>query len=72
MLACIRTQLSTSLKRFSPDKSIRWLMNRQISESAILAGIAIFVGLTSGAGVWLFKQMFSLIYQTAFDGLGLP
>ncbi|WKZ15572.1 MAG: hypothetical protein QY317_16895 [Candidatus Jettenia caeni] len=51
MLACIRTQLSTSLKRFSPDKSIRWLMNRQISESAILAGIAIFVGLTSGAGV---------------------
>ncbi|MDN3510085.1 MAG: chloride channel protein [Candidatus Jettenia sp.] len=72
MLAYIRTQLSTSLKQFSPDKIIRWLMNRQISESAILAGIAILVGLTSGAGVWLFKQMFSLIYRTVFDGLGLP
>jgi len=61
-----------SLKLFSPGKIVLWLNRQQFSESVALAVIAILVGLTSGIGVWLFKQLFNLIYMTAFGGLGTP
>ena len=36
----------------------------------MLGGAALFVGLTSGAGVWLFKRLIDLAHLAAFDGLG--
>lgn len=61
-----------SLKLFSPSKIVPWLNRQQFSESVALAVIAILVGLTSGIGVWLFKQLFNVIYQYAFDGIDTP
>lgn len=51
---------------------MRWLNRQQFSESVALAVIAILVGLTSGIGVWLFKQMFNVIYRYAFEGIDTP
>lgn len=48
----------------------RWLARWQPSESVILGGAALLVGLTSGAGVWLFKQLIELAYLLAFGELG--
>ena len=61
-----------SLKLFSPSKIVLWLNRQQFSESVALAVIAILVGLTSGIGVWLFKQLFNVIYQYAFEGIDTP
>jgi len=61
-----------SLKLFSPSKIVPWLNRQQFSESVALAVIAILVGLTSGIGVWLFKQLFNVIYQYAFEGIDTP
>lgn len=61
-----------SLKLFSLGKIVLWLNRQQFSESVALAVIAILVGLTSGIGVWLFKQLFNVIYQYAFDGIDTP
>ncbi len=35
----------------------RWLDRLQSSETVILSGLALVVGLASGAGVWLFKRL---------------
>ncbi|MBI2469838.1 MAG: chloride channel protein [Planctomycetes bacterium] len=59
-------------RQFSLGKFTLWLTKRQVSESAILAVIAIFVGITSGVGVLLFKKLYDLIYYTVFDGIGTP
>lgn len=73
MLTCSWKKLCISFLRiFVPDKAAFWLNRRQVSNSMILAGMAILVGLTSGAGAWLFKQVFNLIYQTVFHGLDSP
>jgi len=40
------------------------------SESGIQGGAAILVGLLSGAGVWLFKQLIDLFHLGAFNWLG--
>ncbi|MCF6159427.1 MAG: CBS domain-containing protein [wastewater metagenome] len=72
MVTYIWMQLVTSLRQFSPHKIILWLNRQKISESAILAVIAILVGMTSGISIWLFNQMFSLIYRTSFNELGTP
>ncbi len=61
-----------SLKLFSPSKIVPWLNRQQFSESVALAVIAILVGLTSGIGVWLFKQLFNVIYRYAFEGIDTP
>ena len=66
------TYIRTKIRLFSLDKIIRWLNRQQFSESVALAVLAILVGLTSGIGVWLFKQLFNLIYRTAFGGIGTP
>lgn len=42
----------------------------QPSESFVLGGAALGVGLTSGAGVWLFKRLIDLAHWLAFDMLG--
>lgn len=48
----------------------KWLNRIQLSESSIQGGAAILVGLLSGAGVWLFKQLIELFRLGAFDWLG--
>jgi hypothetical protein len=40
----------------------RWKNRWQPSESIVLGGAALFVGLTSGAGVWLFKRFIDLAH----------
>ena len=62
----------TKIRLFSLGKIIRWLNRQQFSESVALAVIAILVGLTSGIGVWLFKQLFNVIYRYAFEGIDTP
>ncbi len=47
-----------------------WVDRFQPSESMILGGAALLVGLTSGAGVWLFKRVIDLAHLAAFNGLG--
>lgn len=42
----------------------------QPSEAVVLGGAALLVGLTSGAGVWLFKRLIDLAHWLAFDTLG--
>ncbi|MCF6155367.1 MAG: chloride channel protein [Candidatus Brocadia sp.] len=68
MLPYIRTKI----RLFSLGKVIGWLNRQQFSESVALAVIAILVGLTSGIGVWLFKQLFNVIYRYAFEGIDTP
>lgn len=46
------------------------LLERAPTETLLLSGAALFVGLASGAGVWLFKQMIDLVYRLAFEDLG--
>mgnify|MGYP001069864861 CR=1 FL=1 len=43
----------------------------QLSESVILGGLAIIVGLTSGAGMWLFKWLIDQVKWLTFDQLGV-
>jgi len=42
----------------------------QPSESVVLGGAALLVGLTSGIGVWLFKQAIELVHFAMFEVLG--
>ena len=48
----------------------RWLDRLQPSESTVLVGAAVLVGLASGAGVWVFKRLIDLAHLIAFDRLG--
>lgn len=68
----ILPKLRLTMRQSFLDKIVLWLNRQQFSESAALAGIAILVGVTSATGVWLFKQMFNLIFSTVFDGLSTP
>lgn len=47
-----------------------WLDRRQPSESAVLGGAALLVGLTGGLGVWLFKQLIEWVHQLLVADLG--
>ncbi|HTX90475.1 MAG TPA: chloride channel protein [Anaerolineales bacterium] len=47
-----------------------WLKRILAAETLSMAGIAILVGLVSGAGVWLFKRLIDLFHFMAFSGLG--
>ena len=44
--------------------------NIQLSEFVMLGGLAICVGLASGAEVWLFKWSIDQVNWLAFDQLG--
>lgn len=48
----------------------RWLDRWQPSEALVLSGVAVLVGLTAGAGVWLFKQLIELVHFALFDQAG--
>lgn len=48
----------------------RWLDRLQPSESVVLGGAALLVGLTSGIGVWLFKRLIDLAHLVVFGELG--
>lgn len=48
----------------------RLLDRYQISDSAILGAVALGLGLATGAGVWIFKQMILLGHKFFLEGLG--
>jgi CIC family chloride channel protein len=52
------------------DSLLGWLDRLQPSESVVLGGAALAVGLGSGAGVWLFKRMIDLAHLATFGELG--
>lgn len=47
-----------------------WLERLHASESLPLLGIAILMGLLSGAGVWVFKRLIDLAHLVFYNGLG--
>ena len=47
-----------------------FLGQRFRSESLVLAGIGVVLGVLSGAGVWLFKRLIDIASLGAFQGLG--
>lgn len=47
-----------------------WLDRLQPSESMVIGGVAIFIGLASGFGVWVFKRLIDLFHFAAFGSLG--
>lgn len=47
-----------------------WLERFQPSEAAFLGASALVVGITSAAGIWIFKWMIDLVHRLAFDKLG--
>lgn len=48
----------------------RWLDRYQISDSAILGAVALGLGLATGIGVWLFKEMILLSHDFFLGWLG--
>jgi CIC family chloride channel protein len=42
----------------------------QLSETIILWGLALVVGLTTGIGVWLFKELINLVHELSYTKLG--
>jgi len=49
---------------------LRWLDRYQISDSAILGAVALGLGLTTGMGVWAFKELIHLSHAFFHDTLG--
>jgi CIC family chloride channel protein len=52
-----------------PTRSPRLLDRLQPSESTVLVGAAVVVGLLAAGGVWAFKRLIELTHSAAFDGL---
>jgi CIC family chloride channel protein len=48
----------------------RWLDKLQPSESIVMAGASVFIGVASGFGVWGFKRLIDLFHLAAFGYLG--
>lgn len=61
-----------NIRQLSPLRVIYWLQHGQLPESAVLAIMAMLVGLTTGVIVWLFNRLFKLVYNTAFGGIDTP
>ena len=59
-----------SIKASARSNLARWLDRLQPSESVVLGGAALLVGLTSGIGVWLFKRLIDLAHLVVFGELG--
>ena len=57
------------MKKLSENSYFRWLKHRldqaALPESVQIGAAAVVVGLLGGAGVWLFKQLISLVQQLA-------
>ncbi|MEN6410575.1 MAG: hypothetical protein ABFD44_12795, partial [Anaerolineaceae bacterium] len=47
----------------------RWFDAARLSESVVIGAAAMVVGLSTGVGVWLFKQLISLTHQFMFGTL---
>ena len=47
----------------------KWLDRWQSSESLVLGGLALIVGLSSGAGVWLFQRVYKGLFSFSFSNL---
>ena len=61
----------------STARQSRWIINLprlvghiQLSETIILWGLALLVGLTTGVGVWLFKELIDFIHRLGYTQLG--
>ena len=48
----------------------RWLDRYQISDSAVLGAVALGLGLVTGVGIWIFKEMISLGHHFFLEKLG--
>lgn len=48
----------------------RWFNRYQLSDSALLGMVAVGLGLASGVGIWLFKQMIALGHEVFLVSLG--
>jgi chloride channel protein, CIC family len=48
----------------------RWLDRVQPSETVVMFALALIVGVTTGAGVWIFKQLIEIAHHLFFDILG--
>jgi CIC family chloride channel protein len=48
----------------------RWLDRWQPSETFVLGGASLLVGLLGGAGVWLFKRLIDLVHLVVFGDAG--
>lgn len=48
------------------DKFTRWIERFAGSQTLSLGGLAVVVGLATGAGVWLFKYLIELVHSLAF------
>ncbi len=60
------------MNRFSTvlSKTSRWLDRVQPSETVVMFALALLVGVTTGAGVWIFKQLIELAQHLFFEVLG--
>ena len=52
------------------SKLSRWLDRIQPSEAMVMGVVALLVGLATGGGVWLFKQLIEIAHHLFFDVLG--
>jgi CIC family chloride channel protein len=55
--------------RFTMTRLSRWLDRVQPSETVVMFALALVVGITTGAGVWLFKQLIEIAHHLFFDVL---
>ncbi len=55
---------------FPVNRISGWLDRHQPSESVVLGGAALLVGLTGGVGVWLFKQLIQWVHEIMAINLG--
>jgi chloride channel protein, CIC family len=50
--------------------ALHWLNRLQPSETVLLGGASLLVGLLSGMGVWVFKRLIDLFHLVFFGGIG--
>jgi chloride channel protein, CIC family len=57
-------------QRFTLARLSRWLDHVQPSETVVMFALALIVGFTTGAGVWIFKGLIGIAQHLFFDVLG--
>ena len=61
--------MGTAQRRQQTTKLPQWLGHIQLYEAIILWGLALLLGLVTGVGVWLFKQL--IVLRCFFSGFFL-